>query len=72
MSSKQARDDLLELIHFDEKLLHCDQMSKDIERFQDRISRVEELIEDDDINGLAALLVELKQSLQMIQSFSFF
>eukprot|EP00354_Favella_ehrenbergii_P005284 CAMPEP_0170453568 /NCGR_PEP_ID=MMETSP0123-20130129/2108_1 /TAXON_ID=182087 /ORGANISM="Favella ehrenbergii, Strain Fehren 1" /LENGTH=41 /DNA_ID= /DNA_START= /DNA_END= /DNA_ORIENTATION= len=41
-------------------------MSKDIERFQERISRVEELIDDDDINGLAALLVELKLSLEMI------
>lgn len=47
-------------------------MSKDIERFQERISRVEELIEADDINALASLLVELKLSLEMIQSFSFF
>ena len=72
MSSMQARDDLIELLHFDDKLMSCDQMSRDIERFQERIGRVEELIQDDDINALASLLVELKLSLEMIQSFSFF
>ena len=33
MGAKQARDDLTELLEFDEKLLSCDQMTKDIERF---------------------------------------
>ena len=50
----------------------CDNMSRDIERFQERISRVEELIEMDDLNSLASLLVDLKLSLEIIQSFSFF
>ena len=44
----------------------CDNMSRDIERFQERISRVEELIEMDDLNSLASLLVDLKLSLEMI------
>ena len=47
-------------------------MSSDIERFQEKISRVETLIAEDDLNGLASLLVDLKLSLEMIQSFSFF
>ena len=33
MSATQARDDLIELLHFDDKLMSCDQMSRDIERF---------------------------------------
>ena len=47
-------------------------MSCDIERFQERIGRVEELIEEDDLISLAELLTDLKLSLEMIQSFSFF
>lgn len=33
---------------------------------------METLIEQDDVNALAGLLLELKMSLEMIQSFSFF
>ena len=47
-------------------------MTGDIERFQERISQVEELIEADDLNALAQLLVDLKLSLELIESFSFF
>ena len=47
-------------------------MSNEIERFQERIGRVEELIRDDDLNALAWLLADLKLSLGMIESFSFF
>ena len=47
-------------------------MSDDIERFQERIGRVEDLIQDDDLIQLSRLLTDLKLSLEMIQNFSFF
>ena len=52
--------------------MSCDKMSDDIEHFEESISRVQQYIDQDDLAALSDLLTELQQSLDMIQSLSFF